>query len=70
MVGFAILNVCNFECCFSSSDGRFADCLVVWLFGCFVVSLFRCLVLWLLRCLVLWLLGCAGVLTLLLCFVF
>ena len=54
MVGFAILNVCNFECCFSSSDGRSADCLVVSLFGC----------------LVLWLLGCAGVLTLLLCFVF
>ena len=51
MVGFAILNVCNFECCFSSSDG---DLLIVWLFGC----------------LVLWLLGCAGVLTLLLCFVF
>ena len=43
MVGFAILNVCNFECCFSSSDGRFADCLVVWLFG-FVVA---------------WLCGCA-----------
>ena len=54
VVGFAILNVCNFECCFSSSDGRSADCLVVSLFGC----------------LVLWLLGCAGVLTLLLCFVF
>ena len=41
MVGFAILNVCNFECCFSSSDG---DLLIVWLFGCLVVWFCGCLV--------------------------